>query len=177
MKELSREEFSSFIVHQNSKEHIARVADYIGDDIDRYTWLIDIVCENTPKYSQKAAWVMEHCAVRFPALVDCHIDRLLDVLKQEVHPGVKRAILHALESRPMNEDQSGIALEYAFACLEDADEKVAAKVYAMGLILNLSMPYPELRRELKLHIESQLPYQSPAFKSKAARILAALKSK
>lgn len=175
MKELDIEGLREFVIYQNGKEHIDKVADYIGPDADRFAQLVQIICENKPKYAQKATWVMEHCCDRFSFLVDPHIDELLAVIQQPGHQGVRRGVMRSLESRPMNDDQAGLALEIAFNFLEAADENVAIKVYAMGMILNLSKDYPELRQELKLHIEAQLPFQSAAFKSKAARVLAALK--
>ncbi len=174
-KELDFETFRGFIIQENSKNHIDRVADYIGASPERFAVLVEVICENAPKYAQKATWVMEHCCDRFPFLVDPHIDQLLNQTQIDGHQGVRRGILRSLENRPMNEDQTGVALEIAFNFLASAEENVAIKVYSMGMIFNLTNEYPELRQELKLHIESQLPFQSAAFKSKAARVVAALK--
>lgn len=176
-KELDLQSFKEFIVHQNSKEHISRVAAYIGNDGDRFSNLIRILLENAPKYAQKAAWVLEHCVLKNPTLVDPYITPLLELTQKPCHPGVRRGIMHSLETRPMDEEQSGIALGYAFGFLHAADEKVAIKVYAMGMIANQAKLYPELLQELKLHVDAQFPHQSAAFKSKARNIYKKLKFK
>ncbi len=152
-RELDFDTFRGFIIQENSKNHIDRVADYIGASSERFALLIQIICENAPKYAQKASWVMEHCCDRFPFLVDPYIDQLLNQTRVDVHPGVRRAIMRSLETRSMNEDQTGVALEIAFNILSSAEEFVAIKVLAMGMILNLSKEYPELLQELKLHID------------------------
>ncbi|MES2628064.1 MAG: hypothetical protein V4616_03760 [Bacteroidota bacterium] len=171
------QELKEWIVSDNGKDHIGKVAASLGNDAEKFSALIAIILQNQPKYAQKAAWVMEHCCNQYPQLADPHISALLELCPKDVHPGVRRAILHVLEKRPMNEDQTGIALEMAFEFLQAADELVAAKSYAMGMIMHLSAEYPELRNELKLHLEAQLPHQSPAFKSKAVKILTALNKK
>lgn len=173
--DLSHSEFRELIVHENSRVHIVSVAAYIGNDKQKFLQLINVMTENSPKHAQKASWVMEHCYKAHPELVIAHIAQLLDLIKPEVHQGVRRAIFHCLENQPMSDDQAGIALEKGFHCLTSATESVAVKAFAMGMLLNLTQEYPELKHELRLQIEAQLPYQSPGYKSKAARVLAALK--
>ncbi len=147
----------------------------IGDDPLKFDLLVKVITENAPRYAQKATWVMEHCCNKYPHLVDPHISALLAQIQVKGHHGVRRGILRSIALRPMNEDQAGIAIDLGFELFSSAEESVAVKVFTMDMLWCLCKPYPELINELKLHIEAQLPYQTAYFKSKAAKILAALK--
>ncbi len=50
-------------------------------------------------------------------------------------------------------------------------ETVAVKVYAMSILANLTQVEPDLKNELKLLIEEQLPYATPAFLSRSHKVL------
>ena len=59
----------------------------------------------------------------------------------------------------------------AFQFLQDRKEAVAVRVFAMTVIENLSHDKPEIRRELCLFIEDELPYAGAAFRSRGMKIL------
>jgi hypothetical protein len=75
------------------------------------------------------------------------------------------------------ESLAGITADICFRYLRDHQEPIAVKAYAMTIIYNLSMKYPELGDELALTIEDMMPYGSPGIRNRGAKILKALKLK
>jgi hypothetical protein len=54
-------------------------------------------------------------------------------------------------------------IDCLFQFLQDSNPKVALKAYAMYLLVPLVKPYPELRRELKLLLNSRIDLESRAY--------------
>jgi hypothetical protein len=58
-----------------------------------------------------------------------------------------------------------------FQFISDVDTPVAVKAFSLTLLDNLSKEYPEITPELKLIIEDRWNDETPAFKSRAKKIL------
>jgi hypothetical protein len=67
------------------------------------------------------------------------------------------------------EKHHGEIMDMCFAFLESPKESLAVKVFSMSVLGNLAKYYPEIKTELKLIIEDQLPHQSAGFKSRAKK--------
>lgn len=65
---------------------------------------------------------------------------------------------------------AGICFKYLAA-----KESVAIRVFSMTVLANLAQQQPDLRNELCLLLEDQLPYASPAFTVRANKLLPKLK--
>jgi hypothetical protein len=52
-----------------------------------------------------------------------------------------------------------------------ADTPIAVKAFSLTILSNLSAAYPEIRGELKLIIEEQWEQSTPAFRSRAKKVL------
>ena len=66
-------------------------------------------------------------------------------------------------------------MDICFKFLESPTEALAVKVFSMGVLGNLATIYPEIKTELKLIIEEQLPNQTAGFKSRAKKVLKQLR--
>ncbi len=73
-------------------------------------------------------------------------------------------------------DLEGPLLDFAIHLIDEPSRAVASRVFAMGLVLNLSLKYPDLRDEITATVSLHLPYSPPAFKSRGRMVLAALKA-
>jgi hypothetical protein len=73
----------------------------------------------------------------------------------------------------------GRVLELAFNSLNDRKEPVAVRVFSMAVIHNIIRQnnYPELGHELEMILSEGLQTGSPAFRSRAVKILRELKVK
>ena len=62
-------------------------------------------------------------------------------------------------------------MDICFKYLGSPKEALAVKVFSMSVLGNLAKKYPEIKSELKLIIEDQLPEQTAGFKSRAKKVL------
>lgn len=62
-------------------------------------------------------------------------------------------------------------MDICFAYVESSTEPVAVKAFSLTILGKFSKAYPEIIPEIKLLIETQLPYQTAAFKSSAWALL------
>lgn len=62
-------------------------------------------------------------------------------------------------------------IEQCFEFLTNPKEPVAVKVFSMSVLAELASVYSDLRRELEIVIEDQLPHSSAAFRSRARKVL------
>lgn len=63
------------------------------------------------------------------------------------------------------------ALNVCFGLLTDPHESIAVKVFAMTVAAGIAKESPELKKELRIVIEDQLPYAGPGFRARARKVL------
>jgi hypothetical protein len=61
-------------------------------------------------------------------------------------------------------------IDTCFALL-DPKEPIAVRAFSMTVLGNLAAQHPDLKKELRLVIESQLPYGSAGFVARAKKVL------
>ena len=91
--------------------------------------------------------------------------------KSGLQDAVKRNSIRFMQQIELPEKHHGEIMDMCFNYLESPKESLAVKVFSMSVLGNLTKYYPEIKTELKLIIEDQLPHQSAGFKSRAKKIL------
>jgi hypothetical protein len=162
------------------KEHSARQRDkviaYVGDSPARFKELVQVFLQGPYRITQRASWPLSCCVEQHPALVKPHLRKLLQLLQKEnAHDAVKRNILRLLQFIDIPISLQGVTAEVCFKFLQDTRQPIAVRVFAMTVLANIATRQPELKRELKVIIEDQLPYGSAGFRSRAMKILATFK--
>lgn len=137
--------------------------------------LIQMYLEGSTRLTQRAAGVICLCAEKAPVLVIPYLPAMLAKLKEpDIHDAAKRNTLRILQFIDIPEQLEDEVMDLCFGYLESRAEAVAIKVFSMSVLYRLSEKYPELRNELRILIEDQMPYQKPAFISRGTKILAKL---
>lgn len=77
---------------------------------------------------------------------------------------VKRNSIRLMEDIDIPEKFHGEVMNICFGYLESPAEPLAVKVFSMSVLAKLAKEYPEIKTELKLIIEDQLPHQTAGFK-------------
>jgi len=162
------------LLAEHSKIQSQRIADYIGKDPVRFAELMTLFFGQEYRLTQRAAWVLSHCADRYPELIHPHLEEMIHNLRNNVHVAVRRNTLRVLQFIDIPEELLGEAVDICFMYLASHDEPVAVKVFGMTVLANICKEEPDLGNELRLLIEEQLPYGSAGFKSRGKKILAAL---
>lgn len=165
-------DLKKIILKEHNKATALKVADYVGNNTSRFKLLVNIYLEGPYRVTQRAAWPLSLGVERHPELIKPHLVTILDyAAKPGVHDAVKRNTVRLLQFIEIPKKYHGKVLELCFDFLQSKKEPVAVKVFSMTVIANLVKNEPDLKKELKIIIEDQLPYTTAAFASRARKVL------
>lgn len=163
---------------EHSKKQTDRIVKYIGHDKDRFATLIQLFFKGEYRITQRAAWPLSYCVRSYPALIDPYYGQLLDNLgRKDIHVAVIRNTVRLLQDVSIPKRWHGRVMSICFDFVADPETPIAVKAFALTIVSNLSQDYPEIRGELKLVIEAQWDQATPAFRSRARKILKAIEAK
>lgn len=160
------------LLEEHSKRQTMAIVNYIGDDTDRFAGLMKVFFAGEYRTTQRAAWTLNYCAARNPALVYPYLDRLVDLLaNKDVHNAVRRNIVRLLQFIEIPERLRGKVYSLCLDLVDDTTEPVAVRVFAMTVAANIAKGEPDLLGELKLIVEKHLPHTTAGFRARARRVL------
>jgi hypothetical protein len=160
------------ILSGHNKAICHKVVDYVGINPKRFEALLEVFLGGPYRVTQRAAWPLSQCVERDPDLILPHINRVLTFAGNAgVHDSVKRNTMRLLQFVNVPTKSKGKALQLAFCFLQNRKEAVAIRVFSLTVIANLINDKPELKRELTLIIEDEMPYATAAFRSRALKVL------
>ncbi len=160
------------ILKEHSKAQAHKLTNYVGNSDARMKALIAVYLEGPYIVTQRAAWPLSLCAENHPELIVPHLKKLLDFLsKLGIHDSVKRNTIRLLQFIDIPKRNSGQIAELCFEYLQSKQEPIAVRVFSMTVLSKIMRDEPDLRNELKMIIEDQMPYSSPAFISRGRKVL------
>jgi hypothetical protein len=160
---------------EHSKRQCDRIVAYIGSDKERFAQLIELFFRGEYRITQRAAWPLSYCVRQHPQLIARYYRQLLDNLgRKDIHVAVVRNTVRLLQDVSIPKRWHGRVMSACFEFVEDPATPIAVKAFALSILSNLSAEYPEIRGELKTLIESQWEQATPAFRSRARKILKAM---
>ncbi|MGC3946862.1 MAG: hypothetical protein QM762_20480 [Chryseolinea sp.] len=153
-----------------------QLVDYVGHNENYFNSLISIYISGPYRITQRLAGPLTMISINNPSLLTPHFASLIKALNSEDAPNaLKRNTIRLLQFVPVPKNKRGRILDICFRFLHDKKETIAVKVFAMSVAERLAEQSSELRRELQIVIEDQLPYSGPAFRSRAAKVLKRLR--
>lgn len=158
----------------HSKVQAVKIAMYVGEDKDRFKELMGLFLGDEYRITQRAAWPLGICAEEHPKLIIPYLNKLADNLKKDVPDAVKRNTVRIFQNVEIPEKLMGKITDICFDYLATPSEAIAVRAYAMTVLFNITKKQPELKKELKILLEDQLPYGSAGFLSRAKKVLKAL---
>jgi hypothetical protein len=170
-KKIKNMNLEEALLTEFSKAQMLRLSEWIGEDTQRFQMVVDFMIKGECKLMQRAAWLLSYCFDIHPHLIEPHLKTLTENLQNTAIDAVKRNTLRVLQSVTIPEDLSGILANVCFDYLSSQQEAVAVKVFAMSVLANIAQKEPELKNELKILIEEQMPYSSAGFQSRGKKIL------
>jgi hypothetical protein len=160
------------ILKEHSKVQAHKLVDYVGSNASRFKDLVETYLAGPYRVTQRASWPLSIIAEHHPELFAPHLKKLLDFLtKPGIHDSVKRNTMRLLQFIDIPKRNYGQVAELGFEYLQSKKEPVAVKVFAMTVLSRIVKDEPDLRIELKMIIEDQLPYSSAAFISRSKKVL------
>ena len=160
------------LLEEHSKSQCNKIVKYIGADKRKFAELMQAFFGNDYRITQRAAWPLSYSATEHPELIAPYLGKLINMLeKPGVHNAVTRNIARLLQDVPIPKKYHGRIMTACFQFISDITTPVAVKAFSLTLLDNLSREYPEIMPELKLVIEEHWNDETPAFKSRARKIL------
>ncbi len=162
------------LLKEHSKHNTLRVVAYIGNDKVRFKELIDVFMGDNMRATQGAAWALSFCCDHNSDLLSPYVEELILNLKNDIPVAVKRNTVRILQLIEIPASFFGETVDICFKLLNSKEEPIAVKVFSMTVLFNIVKKVPELKEELKISIEDQLPYGSAGFKARGKKILLSL---
>ena len=165
------------ILKEHSSAQRTRVVNYIGKDKKRFAELVALFFKGPYRLTQLSAWSLSYAVQNHPDLVKPHLKKLIANLNRPGHQdAVKRNTVRLLQFIDIPKNLQGSVTDICFRFLQDRKEAIAIRVFSMTVLMRIAKEQTELKRELIMVIEDQLPFASPAFRSRARRTLHYLNS-
>jgi hypothetical protein len=160
------------ILKEHSKKQTLLIAAYISGNKNRFDKLMALFLGPDYRITQRAAWIVSLCTTAHPELIKPWLRKMISNLSKPGLPdAVKRNTVRILQFIQLPRTLMGPAAQHCFSLLQSPKEPVAVKVFSMSVLLRICREEPDLKNELRLMIESQMPYASKGFVSRGNKIL------
>lgn len=158
-----------------TRQKALEIAEYACSSSKHFKELMKCFFTNEYRLAQRAAWSVSWAARKNPAMIKPYIKHVAEqITKPGVHNAVVRNSVRILEAIEIPKPIHGEVINACFSFIEKPATPAAIKAFSLTCLQNLSKYYPDVKQELKLIIEDRWQYETPAFKSRAKKILAGL---
>ena len=161
----------SELLAEHSKRQTMKIVRYIDGDPVRFAELMKLFLGDTYRLSQRAAWAVNYCAEHHHELVKPYFGKLIEQLERDdVHVAVRRNVARMLQFTAIPNRYRGRVFDACYNLVDDGEQPVAVKVFAMTVAARIANDKRELLNELKLVVEKYLPHSTAGFRSRARRV-------
>jgi hypothetical protein len=148
------------------------IVEYIGANPTRFKALVEVYLKGPYEITQRAAWPLSVCVEQEPSLIYPHLRKVLKFLQvPDIHDAVKRNTMRLLQFVEIPRRYHGEVIELCFEYIQNPKVAVAIRVCSMTVLSRIIEGQPDLIKEFKILLEDQLPYGSPAFISRAKKVM------
>ena len=160
------------LLAEHSKPQTMQIVEFIGADEKRFAELMKIFFAGEYRLTQRAAWPLNYCAEQHPELIQPYLPKLLNCLNRyDIHDAVKRNIVRLLQFIEIPKKSHAKVYSLCIDLLDDPNEPIAVRVFAMTVAARIAKSEPALLKELQLIVQQSLPHATAAFRSRARKIL------
>ena len=167
-------EFNLEEILVDSSRIIADMAvELVGNDPEKFNAAFELTAAQKPKYSMRAGRVVDLVSRRYPELIKPYLCRIISELPRVTNESVKRCFLKIIVDNPYNkqDDNLAVLMNCCFDWLADGKQSIATRAYSMMILYNISSLEPEIKNELLMVIEAQMPTASTGLKSIGRRLM------
>lgn len=163
------------LIKEHSKENRDVVVNHIVAHPEDIPNLMEQFFSSDHRMVQRAAWVVGVLGQKNPDLIKPYYPKMIkEIRKNDAHVAIKRNVLRVLQFQNVDEKLWGELYDVCIRFLEDSNEPVAVKAFAMSTAFQVVKRVPELKDELAAAIEQIMPEGTPGEKSRGQKILSAL---
>lgn len=160
------------LLEVHSKAQATKIADYVGDDEERFAELMKLFLGPVYRVSQRAAWPVSYCIERNPELVKPYFGKLIEQLERsDAHVAVRRNVARLLQFVEIPKRYQGCVFDACYNLVDDPRETVAVRAFAMTVAANIARDEPQLLDELRLVAKKYPQAATAGFRSRARRVL------
>jgi hypothetical protein len=157
----------------HSKRQTMKIVHYVDGDAVRFRELMDNFLGDTYRVSQRAASAVNYCAEHHPELVRPYIVKLIEQLERDdVHVAVRRNVARLLQFVEIPPRLHGRVFEISYDLVNDADQPVAVRVFALTVAAKIAENKPDLLKELRLLVDKHISHTTVAFRTRARKVFA-----
>jgi hypothetical protein len=160
------------LLAEHSKPQTMKIVRYIDGNPVKFAELMNLFLGDTYRLSQRAAWAVNYCAEHHHELVKPYFNKLVEQLERDdVHVAVRRNVARMLQFVEIPKRLRGRVFDACYNLVNDADQPVAVRVFAMTVAARIAQNEPELLNELRLIVEKHAPHTTIGFRVRAKRVL------
>jgi len=169
---VTKEELKSQFEKKRTPEHWHYILSSVVASPSLFKELQKLAFSEDNNISLRASWIMDKAAEQRADFITSDLIEYLS-LKVVTHTShsVIRACLRLLGREELPKKNLGLLTNQCFEWLAASGSPIAVKVHAMQILYRVTLLEPDLKNELKVLIEDQLPHGSAGFKSRGKRIL------
>jgi hypothetical protein len=156
---------------EHSRSNTDAIAKAVGNDPKEFKKIIDIIYSEKAPLPQRASWLLAIISRKHPHLITPYVSKFINSVRDFQIDGIRRNMLSALCTQEIPVRLQGKTVNICFDFILSPSETVAVKVLSLEILSKFIKDYPELKNELKVAIEDQLPKTTVAFQSKGRKIL------
>jgi hypothetical protein len=159
------------LLQEHSRATRDRVVAYVGESPARFAELVRVFLLGPYRVTQRAAWPLAYCAEHYPELVKPHLRNILRAVSDDSPVAVKRNVVRIFQFADIPKALQGRITEMCFAFLSNRKESVAVRAFSMTVLARIALLQPDLKNEIVILIEEQLPYGSAGFVNRGNKVL------
>lgn len=161
------------LLAEHSKRQTMKIVEYIGDDKDRFAELMGLFLGPVYRLSQRAAWAVNYCAERNPALIKPSFTKLIEQLERyDAHVAVRRNVVRMLQFIAVPQRHEARVFDACLALIEDPSQPVAVRCFSMSAAARIANNKPELMNELRLVLKKHSSnLKTPGLRVRVRRLL------
>ncbi|WP_420386922.1 hypothetical protein [Roseivirga sp.] len=165
----------SQLLKEQSKENRDLMTEYLLKHPEQMPELMEQFFSDQERLVQRSAWVVGTLGQRNKDLIAPYFGQMVSaVRKPKAHVALRRNVMRVLQFHDVDESLWGELYDVCIRFLEDKEEPVAVKVFAMSTAFRIVKHIPELKGELSAAIENILPEGTAGEKNRGQKILSAL---
>ncbi len=156
----------------HTKNNTMRIVRYVGSDGKKFAVLMDIFFHGEYRMAQRSAWAVNYCVQYHPELIKPYLNKCIDLLlNKEIHVAVRRNVVRLLQYVEIPQKLKGKVYSHCLDLIDDLNEAIAVKAFAVSVATKIAKPEPSLVKELQLVVKKHLPHTTVAFHKRALDIL------
>lgn len=166
-----QEELRELILYKHSKEQRDKVVAWVGNDRRRFDVLMQLFLGDEYRVVQRAAWALRFIGEQHPEWIKAYLDALVKAIQHPTHDAVVRNGLLVLVELDIPKKYWGELLEMGFDYLMKVSTPTAIKRAALLVVAKICEQEPELREELVLVLQDQMPHAPVGFRNIAGKYI------